>query len=136
MPASSTPSIPIPAGTALTVRLIDGIDVDSTAAGQKFRASLDDPIMMGGDVVVPRGANVVVQAANVVQSGRMKGSDEISLKVNSITVHDKSYAVVYQLCSREDRRRRKEIATQDLGRRRPRSRDRCYCRWGDRNGYR
>jgi hypothetical protein len=93
-PVTSGPAITIPAGVVLTVRLIDGIDVDSTAAGQKFRASLDDPIMIGGDVIVPRGADVVVQAAKVVQSGRMKGSDEISLKVNSITVNGKAYEVV------------------------------------------
>lgn len=93
-PVTNGPAITIPAGVVLTVRLIDGVDVDTTAAGQKFRASLDDPIMIGGDVIVPRGADVVVQAAKVVQSGRMKGSDEISLKVNSITVNGKAYDVV------------------------------------------
>jgi hypothetical protein len=40
------------------VRTIDLIDADSTQAGARFRGSIDDPIMLGGDVIVPRGANV------------------------------------------------------------------------------
>src|SRR5213075_2913236 len=55
----------LPAKTPLRVRTIDPIDVDSTKAGAKFRSSLDDPIMSGGDVIVPRGADVVMVAAKV-----------------------------------------------------------------------
>src|SRR4051812_32845572 len=40
----------LPEGTALSVTLLDRIDVDSSAAGQRFRASLADPVMMGGSV--------------------------------------------------------------------------------------
>ncbi len=76
------------------VRLIDNIDVDSTAAGQKFRASIDDPIMIGGNVIVPRGATAELQAAAVKQSGRFKGSDEITLKLNRIAIRGKYYDVV------------------------------------------
>src|SRR5437870_1895880 len=65
----------VPGGTPFRVRTIDPIDVDSTQAGAKFRGSLDDPIMLGGDVMVPRGANVVLVAAKVQQGGKMKGSD-------------------------------------------------------------
>jgi len=84
----------IPAGTPLLVRTIDTIDVDSTQAGMKFRGALDDPVMLHGVVIVPRGASVGLVAAKVEQGGRMKGSDLIQLKVNSITVHGKSYPVV------------------------------------------
>lgn len=84
----------LPAGTLITVRLIDGIDVDKSGAGQNFRASLDDPLMINGKVVVPRGTDAVVQAVGVKQSGRMKGSDEITLKLASIVVKGKRYDVV------------------------------------------
>ena len=81
-----TPRVTIPAGTVVSVRLIDGIEASSAVAGQHFRASLDDPIMIGGNVVVPRGANAVVQVTKVVQGGKMKGSDELSLKLYSVAV--------------------------------------------------
>lgn len=92
-PASHAPAV-IRAGTPFRVRTIDPIDVDSTKAGAKFRGSLDDPIMSGGDVIVPRGADVVMVAAKVSQGGRFKGSDLIELKVNAISVGGRPYPVV------------------------------------------
>jgi hypothetical protein len=85
--------VTIPAGTAISVSMIDGVDVDTTATGQLFRASIDDPIMVGGNTVVPRGAPATVQAVRVQQSGRLKGSDEISLKLYRIVVNGKQVDV-------------------------------------------
>ncbi len=90
-------AIVVPGGTVFRVRTIDAIDVDATQAGMKFRGSIDDPIMIGGNVVVPRGADVVLVAAKVEQGGRMKGSDLIELKVNSIRVGSHVYPVVTSL---------------------------------------
>ena len=84
----------LPAGMTVSVRLIDGIDVDKTAAGEMFRASLDDPIIINGQVVVPRGAPAMLEAAKVVQSGKMSGSDKITLKLNTITIKNREYQVV------------------------------------------
>jgi hypothetical protein len=84
----------LPAGTTISVRLIDGIDVDKTAAGEMFRASLDDPIILNGQVVVPRGAPAMLEAAKVQQSGKMSGSDKITLKLNSISIKNREYQVV------------------------------------------
>jgi hypothetical protein len=95
-PTARAPSsvVTIPSGAVLTVRLIDGIEASSAATGQHFRASLDDPIMMGGNVVVPRGADALIQVTKVVKGGNMKGSDELSLKLYSITVQGKSFDLV------------------------------------------
>jgi len=84
----------LPAGLTITVRLIDAIDVDKTAAGEMFRASLDDPIIVNGQVVVPRGAPAMLEAAKVEQSGKMSGSDKITLKLNTITIKNREYQVV------------------------------------------
>jgi hypothetical protein len=82
--AAAPKPVTVPAGTMLNVRLTQGIDVDASKAGQTFKAIVDDPVMIGGSVVIPRGASAVVQAVQVQQSGKMKGSDKISLKMNSI----------------------------------------------------
>jgi hypothetical protein len=82
--AAAPKPVTVPAGTMLNVRLTQGIDVDASKAGQTFKAIVDDPVMIGGSVVIPRGASAVVQAVQVQQSGKMKGSDKISLKLNSI----------------------------------------------------
>ncbi|HEU4938923.1 MAG TPA: hypothetical protein VFT39_20885 [Vicinamibacterales bacterium] len=86
--------IQVPAGTPLNVRLTQGIDVDASQAGQTFKAIVDDPVMMNGSIVIPRGASATVQAAKVEQSGKMKGSDKITLKLNSIAFGGMSYPVV------------------------------------------
>ena len=86
--------IQVPAGTSLNVRLTQGIDVDASQAGQTFKAIVDDPVMMNGAIVIPRGATATLQAAKVEQSGKMKGSDKITLKMNSIAFGGMSYPVV------------------------------------------
>jgi hypothetical protein len=83
-PAPAPKAVTVPAGTAVNVRLTQAIDVDASQAGMKFKAIVDDPVMVNGSTVIPRGASAVLQAVQVQQSGTMKGSDKISLKLNSI----------------------------------------------------
>jgi hypothetical protein len=87
-PAATAPAarkgVTVPSGTAINVRLTQGIDVDVSMAGQRFKAVVDDPVMVGGSTVIPRGASATVQAVQVQQSGSMKGSDKITLKLNSV----------------------------------------------------
>jgi hypothetical protein len=92
-PAAPPKPITVPAGTKLNIRLVQAIEVDASEAGQTFKATVDDPVMMGGSIVIPRGATAVVQAAKVEQSGKMKGSDKITLKLNSISFGGKAYPI-------------------------------------------
>ena len=92
-PPPERKKVTVPSGTALNVRLTEAIDVDATAAGQAFKAIVDDPVMIGGSVVIPRGAAASLQAVKVEQSGKMKGSDKISLKMNSIRFGGMVYEV-------------------------------------------
>ena len=92
-PPPERKKVTVPSGTALNVRLTEGIDVDAAAAGQTFKAVVDDPVMIGGSTVIPRGASASLQAVKVEQSGSMKGSDKISLKLNSIRFGGMVYEV-------------------------------------------
>jgi hypothetical protein len=91
--AEAPKMVTVPAGTTVNVRLTQGIDVDASQAGQQFKAIVDDPVMIGGAIVIPRGASAVVQAVSVQQSGSMKGSDKISLKLNSVAFGGYAYEV-------------------------------------------
>jgi hypothetical protein len=92
-PAPARKTVIVPAGTAVNVRLTQGIEVDASQAGQTFKAAVDDPIMIGGSIVIPRGALAILQAAKVQQSGTMKGSDKITLKLNAINFGGMVYEV-------------------------------------------
>jgi len=106
--------VTIPAGTSFRVRTAEMIDVDSTQAGAHFRGTLDDPIMMNGNVVVARGADAVLVAARVEQGGRFKGSDLIELKVNSIVKGGRSYPVVTSLAESKTGGEGKKTATKTI----------------------
>ena len=108
-------SVLISAGTSFRVRTSEMIDVDSTQAGMKFRGTLDDPIMLHGNVVIPRGSNVTLVVAKVEQGGRMKGSDLIQLKVNSIKVRGRSYQVVTSLAESKSGGEGKKTTRKVLG---------------------
>ena len=81
-------------GTVLNVRLAEAIDVDVAKAGMTFKALLDDPVMVDGKVIVPRGASLVLQAAKVEQAGNFKGADQITLKANSLAFGGRKYEIV------------------------------------------
>ena len=93
-PAKAPAPITVPAGTVLSVLLTQAIDVDVAQAGMTFRALLDDPVMLGGRVVIPRHSAVLLQAAKVEQAGNFKGADRIILKANSVTFGGRRYDIV------------------------------------------
>src|SRR5215472_10217247 len=58
-PPPQRSSAELPAGTNIVVRMIDGVDSEQSRVGQTFAASLDEPVMLDGNVVIPRGADAV-----------------------------------------------------------------------------
>ena len=93
-PSRAPSPVTIPAGTILSVRLVEAIDVDAARTGITFKSLLDDPVMAAGVVVVPRGSMVVLQAVKVEQAGKMKGADKITLKANSVAFGGRKYEIV------------------------------------------
>lgn len=93
-PARAPAPITLASGTMLNVRLTTTIDVDNTKLGQTFKSLLDDPVMKNGTVVVPRGATVMLQVAQVEQAGKMKGSDRVTLKANTLLFGGRQYEIV------------------------------------------
>ena len=64
----------LPSGSTISVRLIDSIDSDRNREGDEFRASLEDPITLGNDVVVQKGADARVKLVNEQESGKLTGN--------------------------------------------------------------
>ncbi|MCP5113463.1 MAG: hypothetical protein GY953_21730 [bacterium] len=68
--------------------MIDGIDSKTTGPGERFRCSIDDPIVVGNEVVVARGVDCSVQIIEVEEN------KELALKLYDITLGGKSYDAV------------------------------------------
>jgi len=97
--------VSIPAGTALQVRTIDPIDINSAQPGARFRASLADPVGSHGAVLIPRGTPVELSAVTVKTSGTFKGRDVIELKVDSILLNGRRYPVVTTMAESKGHKR-------------------------------
>ena len=63
----------IPAGTVVTIRMIDNIDSSRNRPGEEFAASLDSPIVVGDRVVVSRGADARVRLVDAKTAGAYRG---------------------------------------------------------------
>jgi hypothetical protein len=85
-PSTAAMATTIPDGTVLTVRLIDSIDSDTAAVGDRFQASLDEALVVNGRELAPRGADAIVQLAKVDQAGRIRGREEIAIELASVTI--------------------------------------------------
>ncbi len=85
--------VTVPAGTAITVRMIDGIDSSRNRAGQDFAASVDSPVVVGERVTIPRGADARVRLVEAKGAGHIKGSSLLELELVSLTFGGNTYAV-------------------------------------------
>jgi len=84
----------IPAGTQLTVVLIDSISTETNQAGDQFRASLGAPIVVDGKTVVEKGTKVQGRVVDVEGAGRVKGRANIRLVLTALMDGGKTIPIV------------------------------------------
>jgi hypothetical protein len=85
----------LPAGTVLTVRLLDTLNTDRNQAGDRFRASLEEPITSDGHEVVPRGATVEGRIVDAQRAGRVKGVAEMTIELSQLRLAGGETVVLY-----------------------------------------
>jgi hypothetical protein len=86
-PAPSAAGLAIPADTRVTIRMIDSVDSDTARLGQTFRASLDEPLDVNGQIAAPRGADVLTRLVQDQQSGKIQGRTVLTLALVNITIN-------------------------------------------------
>jgi len=101
--APSTPSSPppppepqkvtVPSGTVIPIRLVDTIDSATAQTGDTFHGTLDAPIAVDGDVVIPAHYDVEGHVVSAQASGKFAGRALLELQVDRIKVGDKYYNV-------------------------------------------
>ncbi len=93
-PAPEPRPMRIDAGTTVTIRMIDGIDSSVNQPGEIFHASLDAPLVVGNEVVAPKGTDVYVRLVSASQAGKFKGRSELHLELIKLELHGQSYPLV------------------------------------------
>jgi len=101
LPEPRRAGVELPAGTNLVVRMIDGVDSQVNRVGQTFAASLDEPVMLNGETVIARGADVVVKLVDSRESGKLTGRSELTLDLVSVKVDGRMVDINTQTVSKE-----------------------------------
>jgi hypothetical protein len=109
-PPPELATVTVPSGTAIVVRLIDTIDSATAQAGDKFHATLDAPIAIDGDVVVPAHYDVQGHVVAAQASGKFSGQALLTLQLDRIKVGERSYDIQTDQFSQKTNSRGKNTA--------------------------
>jgi hypothetical protein len=93
--------VTIPIDTTVTIRMIDSVNSETARLGETFRASLDEPIYVNGQEVIPRGADILTKLVADQQSGKIQGRTVLTLALSTITVNGRPLDVTSTDVSQE-----------------------------------
>jgi hypothetical protein len=91
--AASQPAVILPAGTRIRVRLGQGLDSKHSRPGERFVAYLDNPVIVGGRLIVPKGTAFEGHVMEAKSSGRLKGRAYLGVKLDSFHLHGHNYVI-------------------------------------------
>ncbi len=113
-PASPAPRQPeritIPAGTVITVRMIDEIDSSRNRPGEELAATVDHPIVVGDRVVIPRDADARVRLVESRSAGHMTGRSELELELSKVAFGGNTYTAESSIYRQQGASRGKRTA--------------------------
>lgn len=95
-PARRAPApkpVVVDAGTVIQVSLDQSISSESSNEGDRFEASVAEPVVVGGKVVIPKDARASGTVVLAKSAGRFKGNAELGLRLDSVTVRGKAYRI-------------------------------------------
>ncbi len=59
--------------------MIDDVDSQVATVGQSFQASVDEPVMVNGRELVPRGADVTTKLVELKDPNKITGGGQLTL---------------------------------------------------------
>ncbi len=83
----------VPAGTTLTVRLGEALGSRVSEPGQRFSATLEQDVVVGGQTVIAAGASVIGKVVSVRPAGALAGEANLQLKLTSVSVDNAKLAL-------------------------------------------
>jgi len=92
------------------IRMIDGVDSERNSVGQRFAASLDEPVVIDGETVIPRGADVVVKLVDAKESGKFEGRTFLTLDLMSVMINGRMVDINTETVTEESSSRGKRSA--------------------------
>ena len=92
-PAALPEILEVPAGTLLSLELVDTLSSAKSKPGDAFRARILEGVWVHQRVVLPPGTTVRGVVTEAVPSGRLTGRARLGLSVSGVDVEGSTYAV-------------------------------------------
>ncbi len=100
----------VPSGATLTVRLGETLSSKDSQPGQTFTASLVNPVEVEGKPAIPAGATATGTVVAAHAAGKFKGASLLEIRLDSVTVGGKPYAIQTSAVEREQKGKGKRSA--------------------------
>jgi hypothetical protein len=88
---SAVVPVEVESGTALNVRLTQALSSATASAGGDFHGTLSNPILVNGQIAIPRGADVTGRIVAADSAGHFKGQSRLELKLAAVSYNGQSY---------------------------------------------
>jgi hypothetical protein len=85
--------VEIEPGTVLTVTIDQTVSTKENSAGDRFAASLAEPVTVDGREILPIGTRATGTITQAESAGHIKGGAILALTIDSLTIHGKKYSV-------------------------------------------
>lgn len=93
-PAPAPAPLPeVPAGTILSIRMNQTVDVKHTASGAPFTGTIVNPILVDGNTVIPSGSTAEGMVVRAHKRGRFKGASYLQLTLTGLNVNGQHYRI-------------------------------------------
>jgi len=92
--AKTSSYVTIPAGTIISVRTIDAIDSRENHVGDRFEASLEEPLIVDDKVVAPKRTEVYGRLEESRETGTFTGRSELKLALTGIVIDGRTVPLV------------------------------------------
>jgi len=92
-PPPAPAPIVVPRGAAIEVVLDQPLSSKTSTQGQSFSATVVDPVIVDGQVVIPKHAHARGTVTSVKPAGRFKGASELGLALRHIEINGQRYEI-------------------------------------------
>jgi len=89
----STDPVMLPERTAIRVTLDQALATNQSRPGDHFDATVSDPVVVNGKIVIPQGAHAEGLVVDSRQSGRLMGRARLQLALQTVNVNGQNYDV-------------------------------------------
>lgn len=93
--------VAIPRGTRLRVRVDETLSTRRNRAGDSFRATLESPVEVEGQVIIPAGTRFTGRVAASDSSGRLKGRALLAVELDAFSLDGRQHSIETNRVARE-----------------------------------